>query len=60
MKKLPDRKKRRCLVQSYVTETEKQAVRDLARTAEMTESDLVRLLLATATADGVERLKSKL
>lgn len=45
------------MVMSYVTTDQKTTVAQLALEAELTQSDLVRLLLVTATLEDVERLK---
>jgi hypothetical protein len=55
---LDPEQRRKSVVMSYVTTEQKDKAARLARAAEMTQSDLVRLFLVTATPEDVERLKA--
>lgn len=50
--------RRKSVVTGYVTAEHKEKAARLASAAEMTQSDLVRLFIVTATPEDVERLKN--
>lgn len=56
MKKLANTEKRSAVIRCYLTRSEKKDAARLARGADLSSSDLVRLLLITATPELALRL----
>ncbi len=54
---LPPSQRRSSVVLSYLTPEQKAAAAALGRAVDLTQSDLVRLLLVTSTPESVEQLK---
>ena len=54
---LDPEQRRKSVVMCYLTADQKDATAHLARAVDMTQSDLLRLFLVTATIEDVERLK---
>lgn len=55
---LDPEQRRKSVVMAYVTAEQKETAARLARAARLTQSDLVRLFIVTATVEDVERLKN--
>ena len=54
---LPEDRRRRSVIRCYVTKDQKAVIAALARRAGLSESDLARLLLVTATPRIVAKLR---